>query len=109
MDRRAWPCLSVLDSGSDTSHDAANGHGGGVKPKGLGGADMVGGDPGSGPRGVQGAGGAAAEQPLSDDAYLRRFGVEPALKRALGTVTGALFGMAFQGPTAGSLLVATAC
>jgi amino acid transporter len=41
----------------------------------------------------------------SDNAYLRQFGVEPRLKRALGFVTSSLFAIAFQGPTTGALLI----
>jgi len=45
------------------------------------------------------------ESELSDNEYLRHLGVEPRLKRALGFFTGALFAIAFQGPTTGALLV----
>lgn len=44
----------------------------------------------------------------ADDAYLREFGVEPRLKRALGFVTSSLFAIAFQGPTTGALLISGA-
>ncbi len=44
-------------------------------------------------------------QELSDNEYLRQLGVEPRLKRALGFFTGALFAVAFQGPTTGALLI----
>src|SRR5260370_6714930 len=40
-----------------------------------------------------------------DDAYLRQFGVEPRLKRAIGFVSSSLFAIAFQGPTTGALLI----
>ncbi len=42
---------------------------------------------------------------LSDDEYLLQLGVEPKFKRALGFFTGALFAVAFQGPTTGALLI----
>lgn len=42
---------------------------------------------------------------VSDSDYLRRLGVEPRLKRALGFFTGSLFAIAFQGPTTGALLI----
>jgi amino acid transporter len=42
---------------------------------------------------------------VSDSEYLRQLGVEPRFKRALGFVTGALFAVAFQGPTTGALLI----
>jgi amino acid transporter len=45
------------------------------------------------------------QSPVSDDAYLREFGVEPRLKRVLGFFTGSLFAIAFQGPTTGALLI----
>jgi amino acid transporter len=44
-------------------------------------------------------------QELSDSDYLRQLGVEPRFKRALGFFTGALFAVAFQGPTTGALLI----
>ena len=40
-----------------------------------------------------------------DDAYLRQFGIEPKLKRALGFISSSLFAIAFQGPTTGALLI----
>lgn len=40
-----------------------------------------------------------------DDAYLKQFGVEPKLKRALGFISSSLFAIAFQGPTTGALLI----
>jgi amino acid transporter len=42
---------------------------------------------------------------LSDSEYLQQLGVEPRFKRALGFFTGALFAVAFQGPTTGALLI----
>lgn len=50
----------------------------------------------------------ASSAETSDSDYLRQFGVEPRLKRALGFFTGALFAIAFQGPTTGALLVSGA-
>src|SRR5258708_7866498 len=41
----------------------------------------------------------------ADDVYLRQFGVEPKLKRALGFISSSLFAIAFQGPTTGALLI----
>ena len=40
-----------------------------------------------------------------DDVYLRQFGFEPKLKRALGFISSSLFAIAFQGPTTGALLI----
>jgi amino acid transporter len=40
-----------------------------------------------------------------DDAYLKQFGVEPKLKRAIGYISSSLFAIAFQGPTTGALLI----
>src|SRR5436305_412215 len=40
-----------------------------------------------------------------DDVYLRQFGVEPKLKRAIGYISSSLFAIAFQGPTTGALLL----
>lgn len=40
-----------------------------------------------------------------DDAYLRQFGFEPKLKRAIGFISSSLFAIAFQGPTTGALLI----
>src|ERR1700730_7866195 len=40
-----------------------------------------------------------------DDVYLRQFGIEPRLKRAIGFVSSSLFAIAFQGPTTGALLI----
>ncbi|TMF79685.1 MAG: amino acid permease [Chloroflexi bacterium] len=40
-----------------------------------------------------------------DDVYLRQFGVEPKLKRAIGYISSSLFAIAFQGPTTGALLI----
>ncbi|MDQ6879966.1 MAG: APC family permease [Candidatus Dormibacteraeota bacterium] len=40
-----------------------------------------------------------------DDAYLRQFGIEPKLKRAIGFISSSLFAIAFQGPTTGALLI----
>jgi amino acid transporter len=40
-----------------------------------------------------------------DDAYLRQFGIEPRLKRAIGFISSSLFAIAFQGPTTGALLI----
>ena len=40
-----------------------------------------------------------------DDVYLREFGVEPKLKRAIGYLSSSLFAIAFQGPTTGALLI----
>jgi amino acid transporter len=40
-----------------------------------------------------------------DDVYLRQFGIEPKLKRAIGFVSSSLFAIAFQGPTTGALLI----
>jgi amino acid transporter len=48
---------------------------------------------------------AAEAHELSDSEYLRQLGVEPRFKRALGFFTGALFAVAFQGPTTGALLI----
>jgi amino acid transporter len=48
---------------------------------------------------------AAEARELSDSEYLRQLGVEPRFKRALGFFTGALFAVAFQGPTTGALLI----
>ncbi len=42
--------------------------------------------------------GDTAGHALSDNDYLRRLGVQPRFKRALGFVTGSLFAVAFQGP-----------
>jgi amino acid transporter len=47
----------------------------------------------------------ADETLVDDDAYLRRFGVEPKLKRAIGYISSSLFAIAFQGPTTGALLI----
>ncbi|HYM66404.1 MAG TPA: amino acid permease, partial [Patescibacteria group bacterium] len=44
-------------------------------------------------------------QVQDDDAYLKQFGVEPKLKRAIGYVSSSLFAIAFQGPTTGALLI----
>lgn len=41
----------------------------------------------------------------ADDAYLKQFGIEPKLKRAIGFISGSLFAIAFQGPTTGALLI----
>ena len=41
----------------------------------------------------------------ADDAYLRQFGIEPRLKRAIGFISSSLFAIAFQGPTTGALLI----
>jgi amino acid transporter len=52
--------------------------------------------------------GEAMSQPMvgqDDDAYLRQFGIEPKLKRALGFISSSLFAIAFQGPTTGALLI----
>ena len=46
-----------------------------------------------------------AEANTTDSEYLRQFGVEPKLKRALGFISGSLFAVAFQGPTTGALLI----
>jgi amino acid transporter len=43
-----------------------------------------------------------------DDAYLRELGVQPKLRRGLNLAEQGFFGIAFQGPTAGSLLVTSA-
>lgn len=48
---------------------------------------------------------AAEARELSDSEYLQQLGVEPRFKRALGFFTGALFAIAFQGPTTGALLI----
>jgi hypothetical protein len=40
-----------------------------------------------------------------DDVYLRQFGIEPKLKRAIGFLSSSLFAIAFQGPTTGALLI----
>jgi amino acid transporter len=48
---------------------------------------------------------AAESRELSDSEYLQQLGVEPRFKRALGFFTGALFAVAFQGPTTGALLI----
>jgi amino acid transporter len=40
-----------------------------------------------------------------DDVFLRQFGIEPRLKRAIGFVSSSLFAIAFQGPTTGALLI----
>ena len=48
---------------------------------------------------------AAEARELSDSEYLQQLGVEPRFKRALGFFTGALFAVAFQGPTTGALLI----
>jgi amino acid transporter len=47
----------------------------------------------------------AEEQVHDDDAYLRQFGIEPRLKRAIGFISSSLFAIAFQGPTTGALLI----
>lgn len=47
----------------------------------------------------------ADETVRDDDAYLRQFGVEPRLKRAIGFISSSLFAIAFQGPTTGALLI----
>jgi amino acid transporter len=47
----------------------------------------------------------AEELVHDDDAYLRQFGIEPKLKRAIGFVSSSLFAIAFQGPTTGALLI----
>jgi amino acid transporter len=47
-------------------------------------------------------------QYLEDDAYLRELGVQPRLRRGLNLVGQGFFGIAFQGPTAGSILVTSA-
>jgi amino acid transporter len=47
----------------------------------------------------------AEARELSDSEYLQQLGVEPRFKRALGFFTGALFAVAFQGPTTGALLI----
>ncbi len=44
-------------------------------------------------------------QVQDDDAYLRQFGIEPKLKRAIGFISSSLFAIAFQGPTTGALLI----
>jgi amino acid transporter len=49
--------------------------------------------------------GATEARELSDSEYLQQLGVEPRFKRALGFFTGALFAVAFQGPTTGALLI----
>src|SRR5262245_44777 len=41
----------------------------------------------------------------ADDAYLKQFGIEPKLKRAIGYISSSLFAIAFQGPTTGALLI----
>lgn len=43
-----------------------------------------------------------------DDAYLRGLGVQPRLRRGLNLLEQGFFGIAFQGPTAGSILVTSA-
>jgi amino acid transporter len=43
-----------------------------------------------------------------DDAYLRELGVQPRLRRGLNLLGQGFFGIAFQGPTAGSILVTSA-
>ncbi len=43
-----------------------------------------------------------------DDAYLRELGVQPRLRRGLNLLEQGFFGIAFQGPTAGSILVTSA-
>lgn len=43
-----------------------------------------------------------------DDAYLRELGVQPRLRRGLNLAEQGFFGIAFQGPTAGSILVTSA-
>ena len=48
------------------------------------------------------------EQFADDDAYLRELGVQPALRRGLNLLEQGFFGIAFQGPTAGSILVTSA-
>jgi amino acid transporter len=45
---------------------------------------------------------------LEDDAYLEELGVEPRLRRGLNLIGQGFFGIAFQGPTAGSILVTSA-
>src|SRR6266516_4554683 len=40
-----------------------------------------------------------------DDVYLKQFGFEPKLKRAIGYISSSLFAIAFQGPTTGALLI----
>jgi amino acid transporter len=45
---------------------------------------------------------------LDDDAYLRELGVQPKLRRGLTLLGQGFFGIAFQGPTAGSILVTSA-
>src|SRR5215475_3811155 len=40
-----------------------------------------------------------------DEAYLKQFGFEPRLRRALGFLSSSLFAIAFQGPTTGALLI----
>ena len=47
----------------------------------------------------------AEELVHDDDAYLRQFGIEPRLKRAIGFISSSLFAIAFQGPTTGALLI----
>ncbi|HUZ54579.1 MAG TPA: APC family permease [Streptosporangiaceae bacterium] len=47
-------------------------------------------------------------QYLDDDAYLEELGVQPKLRRGLNLVEQGFFGIAFQGPTAGSILVTSA-
>ncbi len=43
-----------------------------------------------------------------DDAYLRELGIQPRLRRGLNLLEQGFFGIAFQGPTAGSILVTSA-
>ena len=45
---------------------------------------------------------------VDDDAYLRELGVQPKLRRGLNLLEQGFFGIAFQGPTAGSILVTSA-
>jgi len=47
-------------------------------------------------------------QYAEDDAYLRELGVQPKLRRGLNLLEQGFFGIAFQGPTAGSILVTSA-
>ena len=49
-----------------------------------------------------------AAEYVEDDAYLRELGVQPKLRRGLNLLEQGFFGIAFQGPTAGSILVTSA-
>jgi amino acid transporter len=44
----------------------------------------------------------------AEDRYLQEIGIQPRLRRGISAVEQGLFGIAFQGPTAGSILVTSA-